>query len=69
MISLRPSRALPQWRLAAERWIELPTGTSSLMIAEVAIHDASSYAAFAPHIDENSPLPMGPLYGAGRPRD
>lgn len=39
------------------------------MIAEVAIHDPSSYPSFAAHIEERSPLPMGPLYGAGRPRD
>jgi len=34
-----------------------------------AIHNASSYPSFAAHVQENSPLPSGPLYGAGRPAD
>jgi len=37
--------------------------------ASRAIHNASSYPSFAAHVQENSPLPRGPLYGAGRPAD
>lgn len=37
------------------------------MTADQAVHNASSYPSFGAHVQENSPAPLGPRYGAGRP--
>ena len=39
------------------------------MSADNAVHNAASYPSFAAHVQERSSLPLGPLYGAGRPAD
>ena len=39
------------------------------MSADNAVHNAASYPSFAAHVQERSSLPLGPLYGAGRPAE
>jgi len=39
------------------------------LTAERSTHNASSYPSFGAHIAEQSKLPLGPRYGAGRPQD
>lgn len=40
-----------------------------IMSPDTAVHNAASYPSFGAHVAENSSLPLGPRYGAGRPAD